>query len=88
MYSLNGENFHYGTPVNPKANNRIPGGSSSGSAVCVAAGLTDFAIGTDTGGLFVSLPHIVVFLASDPRTALFRLKVSFLWQKVLILWGG
>lgn len=50
MYSLNGENFHYGTPVNPKANNRIPGGSSSGSAVCVAAGLTDFAIGTDTGG--------------------------------------
>ncbi|MBD0383967.1 amidase [Paenibacillus sedimenti] len=50
MYSLNGENFHYGTPVNPKAPNRIPGGSSSGSAVAVAAGLVDFAIGTDTGG--------------------------------------
>ncbi|TKC16115.1 amidase [Robertmurraya kyonggiensis] len=50
MFSLNGENFHYGTPVNPKAPDRIPGGSSSGSAVAVAAGLVDFAVGTDTGG--------------------------------------
>ncbi|QAY66454.1 amidase [Paenibacillus protaetiae] len=50
MYSLNGQNFHYGTPINPKAPDRLPGGSSSGSAVAVAAGLTDFAIGTDTGG--------------------------------------
>ncbi len=50
MYSINGENAHYGTPMNPKAPGRIPGGSSSGSAVAVSAGLTDFAIGTDTGG--------------------------------------
>lgn len=50
MYSLNGENFHYGTPTNPYAQDRIPGGSSSGSAVAVAAGLVDFALGTDTGG--------------------------------------
>jgi len=50
MFSLNGENHHYGTPVNPKAKQRIPGGSSSGSAVAVAAGLVDFALGTDTGG--------------------------------------
>ncbi|HWO96569.1 MAG TPA: amidase [Bacillus sp. (in: firmicutes)] len=50
MYSLNGENFHYGTPVNPKALDRIPGGSSSGSAVAVSSGLVDFALGTDTGG--------------------------------------
>ncbi|MBT2655659.1 amidase [Bacillus sp. ISL-18] len=50
MYSLNGENFHYGTPTNPRARDRIPGGSSSGSAVAVAAGLVDFALGTDTGG--------------------------------------
>ena len=39
-YSLNGENIHYGTPVNPACPDRIPGGSSSGSAVslllCVA----------------------------------------------------
>ncbi|MED3824222.1 amidase [Priestia flexa] len=50
MYGLNGENFHYGTPLHPINHNRIPGGSSSGSAVAVAAGLVDFAIGTDTGG--------------------------------------
>ncbi|RTR31843.1 amidase [Robertmurraya yapensis] len=50
MFSLNGENFHYGTPINPNSPGRIPGGSSSGSAVAVAAGLVDFAIGTDTGG--------------------------------------
>ncbi|WP_445489360.1 amidase [Niallia sp. 03133] len=50
MYSLNGENYHYGTPVNPKDPRRIPGGSSCGSAVTAAGGLTDFSIGTDTGG--------------------------------------
>ncbi|WP_066157874.1 amidase [Halalkalibacter krulwichiae] len=50
MYSLNGENYHYGTPRNPRAPGRIPGGSSSGSAVAVSAGLVDFALGTDTGG--------------------------------------
>jgi amidase len=49
-YSLNGENVHYGTPVNPKAKGRIPGGSSSGSAVAVSGGLVDFALGTDCGG--------------------------------------
>src|SRR5258705_686619 len=50
-YSLNGENPHYGTPVNVNAPGRIPGGSSSGSAASVAAGLVDFALGSDTGGL-------------------------------------
>lgn len=50
MYSINGENMHYGTPRNPKAPGRIPGGSSSGSAVAASAGLADFTIGTDTGG--------------------------------------
>lgn len=50
MYSLNGENVHYGTPVNPLRPNSIPGGSSSGSAVAVAAKTVDFALGTDTGG--------------------------------------
>jgi amidase len=45
-----GENPHYGPPVNPRAPGRVPGGSSSGSAAAVAAGLCDFAFGTDTGG--------------------------------------
>lgn len=49
-YSLNGENAHYGTPVNVRAPGRIPGGSSSGSAAAVAGGLVDFALGSDTGG--------------------------------------
>ncbi|KAJ0975399.1 hypothetical protein J5N97_017364 [Dioscorea zingiberensis] len=49
-YSINGENYHYGTPVNPRAPDRVPGGSSSGSAVAVAAELVDFSLGTDTGG--------------------------------------
>src|SRR5271157_4147240 len=45
-----GMNPHFGTPINPKAPTRVPGGSSSGSASVVAAGLCDFALGTDTGG--------------------------------------
>ncbi|KAH9316156.1 hypothetical protein KI387_024783, partial [Taxus chinensis] len=49
-YSIDGENKHYGTPTNPAAPSRIPGGSSSGSAVAVAAELVDFSLGTDTGG--------------------------------------
>lgn len=49
-FSLEGANVHYGTPVNPAASDRLPGGSSSGSAVAAIAGLCDFAIGTDTGG--------------------------------------
>ncbi len=44
------ENVHYGTPLNPRAPDRVPGGSSGGSAAAVAAGAVDFAIGTDTGG--------------------------------------
>ena len=49
-FSLIGENVHYGTPLNPRAPDRVPGGSSSGSASAVACGLCDFALGTDTGG--------------------------------------
>lgn len=49
-FSLNGENFWYGTPENPAANDRMPGGSSSGSTSSVAAGLADFSLGTDTSG--------------------------------------
>ncbi|MFG1418690.1 amidase [Xanthobacter sp. V0B-10] len=49
-YSLTGENVHYGTPLNSAAPDRVPGGSSSGSAAAVAAGLVDFALGSDCGG--------------------------------------
>lgn len=49
-FSIIGANVHYGTPINPAAPDRVPGGSSSGSASAVAQGLVDFALGTDTGG--------------------------------------
>lgn len=49
-YSLAGSNAHYGTPRNPAAEQRLPGGSSSGSVVAVAAGYADLALGTDCGG--------------------------------------
>ncbi|MDX2155957.1 MAG: amidase [Hyphomicrobiaceae bacterium] len=45
-----GENAFDGTPLNPKAPDRVPGGSSSGSASAVAQGYCDLALGTDTGG--------------------------------------
>lgn len=48
--SLVGQNIDYGTPKNPITPDRIPGGSSSGSAVAVAGDLADLGLGTDTGG--------------------------------------
>ncbi|XP_058773446.1 amidase 1-like [Vicia villosa] len=49
-YSIMGENIHYGTPKNVTAPDRVPGGSSSGSAVAVASELVDFSMGTDCIG--------------------------------------
>ncbi|MFB9902839.1 amidase family protein [Allokutzneria oryzae] len=45
-----GLNPHFGDPVNPLAPDRVPGGSSSGSAVAVAAGAAEVGIGSDTSG--------------------------------------
>ncbi|KAF2317493.1 hypothetical protein GH714_023027 [Hevea brasiliensis] len=52
-YSINGENKHYGTPNNPAASACVPGGSSSGAAVAVAANLVDFSLGADSVGVRV-----------------------------------
>lgn len=49
-WSAVGSNAWSGMPVNPADPRRVPGGSSSGSAVAVAAGEADVALGTDTGG--------------------------------------
>lgn len=49
-YGTTGINPWFGTPVNPLDPSRIPGGSSSGSAVAVAVGDADVALGSDTGG--------------------------------------
>lgn len=48
-FGMTGVNDWTGTPVNPRYPNLVPGGSSSGSATAVAAGLWDWALGTDTG---------------------------------------
>lgn len=50
FFSLTGANAHYGTPANPRAAARLPGGSSSGAAVAVAGGACDLGLGSDTGG--------------------------------------
>ncbi|NVM91893.1 amidase [Variovorax sp. SG517] len=49
-FSMNGNNAHFGAPINGAAKDRITGGSSSGSASAVSSHLCDFALGTDTGG--------------------------------------
>jgi aspartyl-tRNA(Asn)/glutamyl-tRNA(Gln) amidotransferase subunit A len=49
-WGLTGENAHYGDCDHPRFPGRTSGGSSSGSAAAVAAGIVPFAIGTDTGG--------------------------------------
>lgn len=49
-FALTGRNAHFGTPINPRAPDRLPGGSSSGSAAAVAGGLADIGLATDTLG--------------------------------------
>jgi Asp-tRNA(Asn)/Glu-tRNA(Gln) amidotransferase A subunit family amidase len=49
-FGVTSQNPHYGGVRNPRAPGRVPGGSSGGSAAAVAAGLCDWALGSDTGG--------------------------------------
>ena len=68
-----GINPHYGTPGNPADPARIPGGSSSGAGVSVAAGHVPLALGTDTGGsvrIPAALCGIVGFKPTQRRVPL------------------
>ncbi|HEY7199186.1 MAG TPA: amidase [Candidatus Dormibacteraeota bacterium] len=49
-FGVTSQNPHHGGVRNPRALDRLPGGSSGGSGAAVAAGLCDWAIGSDTGG--------------------------------------
>ena len=49
-FSISGENWNYGCPINPHDARRLTGGSSSGSAAATAGGLVDFALGSDCLG--------------------------------------
>ena len=69
---LTGNNPHYGTARNPWNTERIPGGSSSGSAIAVATGMALGALGTDTGGSIrvpASLCGIVGFKPTRGRVS-------------------
>lgn len=76
-----GINPHYGTPGNPADPARIPGGSSSGAGVSVAAGYVPLALGTDTGGsvrIPAALCGIVGFKPTQRRVSL-RGSVPLSW---------
>jgi amidase len=72
-----GDNATFGTPVNPVAPDRIPGGSSSGSAVAVANGEADIGLGTDTGGS-VRIPAACCAIVGL-KTTWGRVPVSGVW---------
>jgi amidase len=80
---VTGINPWFGTPVNPLDPNRVPGGSSSGSAVAVATGEADVAFGSDTGGS-VRIPSACCGTAGL-KTTWGRISLEGVWPLALSL---
>ena len=76
-YGVTGINPWFGTPRNPLDPTRMPGGSSSGSAVAVAIGDADVALGSDTGGS-VRIPAACCGIAGL-KTTWGRVPLSGVW---------
>jgi len=76
-YGTSGANPWFGMPANPVDPGRVPGGSSSGSAVAVALGECDVGIGSDTGGS-VRIPAACCGVVGL-KTTLGRLPVEGVW---------
>ncbi len=76
-FGTTGLNPTFGDPVNPRWPDRVPGGSSSGSAVAVALGEADVAFGTDTGGS-VRLPAACCGIAGL-KTTHGRISIDGIW---------
>ncbi|KAJ3672922.1 hypothetical protein LUZ60_006296 [Juncus effusus] len=75
-FSISGENKQFGMPTNPVNPDRIPGGSSSGSAVAVAAQFVDFALGVDTvGGVRIPASYCGVLGFKPSHSAVFNIGV-------------
>jgi amidase len=77
-FGAEGLNPWFGTPVNPRDPTRIPGGSSSGSAVAVATGDADVALGSDTGGS-VRIPAACCGVCGL-KTTIRRIPVDGVWS--------
>ncbi|KAK6925297.1 Amidase signature domain [Dillenia turbinata] len=70
IFSISGENKHYGTPTNPAVPARVPGGSSSGAAVAVAANLVDFSLGNIQASSVISPVEFAVIDICICRTCI------------------
>jgi amidase len=76
-FGVSGVNPWYGTPVNPAAPDRVPGGSSSGPAAAVGGDEADIGFGTDTGGS-VRIPAACCGVAGL-KTTFGRIPVEGVW---------
>lgn len=84
IFSINGVNKHYGTPTNPAAHARVPGGSCSGAAVAVAAKLVDFSLG-EFFFLYLLIAYLPLTIPSMCTIALVTQWIISMWSRTCLL---